>query len=119
MADYKKSEPSDKRKSPRHRNQHANSLFGEVFDLSAGGMKIFRKGLKQIEIGDEFAVDLQCEHLAVSLQVRVVHRECVGFHRHVYGVEFVEQDAALQAKVDQLIDAAYDPYACPSCWVAA
>ena len=119
MADYKKSKSSEKRKSPRQRNQHASSLFGEVFDLSAGGMKIFRKGLKQVEIGDEFAVDLKCEHLVVSLRVRVVHRESVGFHRHVYGVEFVEPDAALRVKVDQLIHAACDPYACPSCWVAA
>lgn len=119
MADQKKSSPSEKRRSPRLRNQHATSLFGEVFDLSSGGMKIFRKSSKLVEISEEFTVDLQCEHLNAGLRVRVVHRECVGFHRHVYGVEFVGLDDALAAKVERLIEAACEPCACPSCWVAA
>jgi len=119
MAADKSSNPSERRHSPRLRNQHATSLFGEVFDLSAGGMKVFRKSSKLIEIGQEFEVDLQCEHLSAMLRVRVVHRECVGFHRHVYGVEFVGLDAALSAKVRRVIDAACEPCACPSCWIAA
>ncbi len=119
MADHTESNPSDQRRSPRLRNQHATSLFGEVFDLSAGGMKIFRKSAKLVEIGDDLEVDLQCEHLSATLCVRVVHRECVGFHRHVYGVEFVGLDEAMTAKIGRVIEAACEPCACPSCWIAA
>jgi c-di-GMP-binding flagellar brake protein YcgR len=119
MAEHTPAHPSEKRRSPRLHNQHATSLFGEVFDLSAGGMKVFRKSSKLVEMGEEFTVDLQCEHLSASLRVRVVHRECVGFHRHVYGVEFVGVDDGLRAKIGRLIDAACEPCACPSCWIAA
>jgi hypothetical protein len=109
----------ERRRSPRRRNQHASTHFGEVFDLSAGGMQVFRKGTKLIDIGEELAVELQCEHLSAGLTVKVVRRECVGFHRHVYGVEFVDLDEALRAKVGRLIEAACEPCACASCWIAA
>jgi PilZ domain len=119
MAEHTPVNPSEKRLSPRRRNLQATSLFGEVFDLSAQGMKVFRKSAKLIEVGDELGVDLHCEHLSTALRVRVVRRECVGFHRHVYGVEFVGLDDALSAKVRRLIEMACEPCACPSCWIAA
>lgn len=111
--------PNEKRRSPRRRNQAATTHFGEVFDLSAGGMKVFRKGAKLIEVGEEFTVELQCEHLSMELIVCVVHRECVGFRRHVYGVEFVGLDAGLTKRIEGLIVAACEPCASPSCWIAA
>lgn len=119
MAEHTPPPVNEKRKSPRRRNQHATTHFGEVFDLSAGGMQVFRKGAKLIEIGEELAVELQCEHLSAALSVKVIRRECVGFHRHVYGVEFVGLDEGLKAKVGRLIEAACEPCACPSCWIAA
>ena len=119
MAEPTPMNPSEKRRSPRLRNKHATSLFGEVFDLSSGGMKVFRKSSKPVEIGEELDIDLQCDSLTAAVRVRVVHRECVGFHRHVYGVEFVGLDDGLRAKVQRLIVAACEPCACPSCWVAA
>lgn len=82
-------------------------------------MKVFRKGAKLIEIGEELVVDLQCEHHNAVLTIRVVHRECVGFRRHVYGVEFVGLDDGLRAKLGMMIESACEPCACPSCWVAA
>jgi c-di-GMP-binding flagellar brake protein YcgR len=109
----------ERRRSPRRRNRNATTHFGEVFDLSAGGMSVFRKGAELIEIGEELAVDLHCEHLSAELTVRVVHRECVGFRRHVYGVKFVGLNEAMQAKIGRLIDAACEPCACPTCWIAA
>lgn len=119
MADHKPVNPAEKRRSPRRRNQTATTLFGEVFDLSTEGMQVFRKSAKLIAIGDELEVDLHCEHLGATLRVRVVRRECVGFRRHVYGVEFVGLDDRLRAKLGGLIDAACEPCACPSCWIAA
>lgn len=109
----------EKRRSPRRRNHNASTHFGEVFDLSMGGMQVFRKSGKLIEIGEELAVELQCEHLSAAVTVKVVRRECVGVHRHVYGVAFVGLDEALKGKVGRLIEAACEPCACPSCWIAA
>ena len=80
---------------------------------------MFRKAKKVIEVDDEFVVEMRCEHLAVELTVRVVHRECVGFRRHVYGVEFVGLDEGLRRRVEGLMEAACEPCACPSCWIAA
>lgn len=111
--------PPDKRRTPRRRSRNATTLFGEVFDLSAGGMQVFRKGALLIEVGDELVVDLHCEHLSAAIPVRVVRRECVGFRRHVYGVEFVGIDDGLRAKLDRMIDVACEPCVCPSCWLAA
>ena len=110
---------TERRRSPRKRNQHATTHFGEVFDLSAGGMKVFRKSADIIEIGDELSVELQCEQYAAALTLRVVRRECVGFRRHVYGVEFVGLDDTLRTKIGRLIEAACEPCACASCWIAA
>ena len=119
MSDQPSKPKPTKRNFPRLKNKHATSLFGDVFDLSGGGMKIFRKSSKLVQIGDEFEVDLHCENLSVLLQVRVAHRECVGFHRHVYGVEFIDLNAGLNVKIGRLIQAACDPCASPSCWIAA
>ncbi len=119
MANQKPTKPTEKRNFPRLKNKHATSLFGDVFELSGGGMKVFRKSSKLVEIGDEFQVDLHCEHLSTLVRVRVVHRECVGFHRHVYGVEFVELTADLSVKIGRLVQAACEPCASPSCWIAA
>ena len=119
MADQQPKKQSERRVFPRLRNKHATSLFGDVFDLSTGGMKVFRKSSKLVEIGEELEIDLHCENLSALLRVRVMHRECVGYHRHVYGVEFIDLNADLRAKIARLMDAACDPCASPSCWIAA
>lgn len=119
MANQQPKKTTEKRNFPRLRNKNATSLFGEVFDLSGGGMKIFRKSTKLVEIGEELEIDLQCDNLCAAVRVKVKHRECVGFHRHVYGVEFVGLNADLSVKIGQLIDAACEPCASPSCWIAA
>ncbi len=82
-------------------------------------MQVFRKGSGVIEIDECLDIELQCEHLSATLPVRVVRRECVGFRRVVYGVEFVGLDAVQQTKLQRLVESACEPCACPSCWVAA
>ena len=82
-------------------------------------MQVFRKGSKRIEVGEELVVDLQCEHLSATIPARVVRRECVGFRRHVYGVQFVGIDDGLRTKLSRMIDAACEPCASPACWIAA
>jgi len=82
-------------------------------------MQVFRKGGQLLEIGDELDVELHCEHLLVTLPAKIIRRECVGIRRHVYGAEFGRIDEALRTKLKQLIDAACEPYANPSCWIAA
>lgn len=110
---------TERRRSPRWRNRGATTHFGEVFDLSAVGMKVFRKSARLVEIGAELAVRLECEHLSADLAVRVVRRECVGFHRHVYGVEFVGLDQEQHEQVLKLVEAACGLCACATCWIAA
>ncbi len=110
---------SEQRRSPRLKNKHATTHFGEVFDLSADGMKVFRKSSQTIELGDEVTVELQCETFSVELKIRVARRECVGYHRHVYGCEFIEIDEELREKVGRLVEAACEPCATASCWIAA
>lgn len=119
MTENNQPNPAERRRSPRRRNRNATSLFGDVFDLSVGGMQVFRKGLKLLAVGDELDVELQCEHLAVTLTARIVRRECVGTQRHVYGVEFVGLNKDLRTKLERLSDLACDPCAYPSCWIAA
>jgi hypothetical protein len=110
---------TEQRRSPRLRNRHATTHFGEVFDLSAEGMQVFRKSSKVLEVGNELTVELQCEHLSAEVVVRIARCECVGFHRHVYGVEFVGVGDELREKLSRLIEAACEPCARPSCWTAA
>jgi len=119
MRDNHPHSKSDRRRSTRRRSRSATTLFGDVFDLSPDGMQVFRKGAKLIEVGQTLVVDLQCEHLTAALPVKVVRRECVGYRRHVYGVQFDGIDKGLQAKLLLMIDAACEPCACPSCWIAA
>jgi c-di-GMP-binding flagellar brake protein YcgR len=110
---------SEGRRSPRLKNKLATTHFGEVFDLSPGGMKVFRKSSQVLEPGDQVTVELKCESLSAEVTVRVARRECAGFHRHIYGLEFIELHEELREKVMQLVKASCEPCAAASCWVAA
>lgn len=110
---------SEGRRAPRLKNKLATTHFGEVFDLSPGGMKVFRKSSHVLEPGDQITVELKCEQISIEVTVRVARRECVGFHRHIYGLEFIELHEELREKVLRLVEAACEPCATASCWVAA
>lgn len=64
--------------------------LGKILDLSASGMRVFRKGGAVAKVGDK--IHLVIEYLDASMKVGVVtvRADKVGFRKHMYGFQFID-----------------------------
>ena len=80
---------TDRRREPRQMTTNLGTPFGKVLDLSPDGALLFRKGVVQVEPGDELALHLEENGIELDLLCRVVRVSQVGLRRYEVGVEFI------------------------------
>ncbi len=83
---------NDRRKRGRIKANHTYCELGEVVDLSASGMKVFRKGRSVAKDGDELSLTIENTGNVAEVDCRIVYIEKTGFRKQTYGIEFLNVD---------------------------
>jgi PilZ domain-containing protein len=93
----------DRRRHGRLRCEQTSCCIGQIVDLSASGMLVKHRGRLMIENEQNLCVTVSHESgdSDVTVTVRVVRIERIGFRKHRYGLEFVDlQDGQKKQMVD-------------------
>lgn len=98
----------ERRKAGRLRTAEVTCSIGEVLDMSATGMKVFRRGRRAVCEGDRFTLTLKYRHFALPVDVRVVRILKRGFRKYELGVAFEEINPRIKAKLTDLARLASD-----------
>ena len=93
------SQERENRRHGRLATEGAVSTLGTVQDISASGMRVHRKGVPPVEVGQMFRLEirLDIETLAVMVIVRRIVK--LGWRRYEYGLEFSELTDADRARL--------------------
>jgi len=107
----------DRRQHQRVQVPALASPFGEVVDLSLGGMKVFHKGGKKLAVGDR--VDATLDHAVARAKVaaEVVWVEEVGLRRRLIGCRFLDLSPDSQASLERLVGAGHDEVKGPAVYL--
>ncbi len=76
--------------------------FGEVVDLSAQGIRLFRKGGFKWRVGQSISITLRWHEDQVAVTARILRARKVGFRRHDVGLQFVDPSLEVQAAITSL-----------------
>ena len=92
----------DRRRAGRLRTEGTESSLGHVVDMSAGGMRVVRKGGLPVEVGERFRVDLQVDQeiLAIDVEVRRVRK--MGRRKFEFGLQFIHLDDQMKQRLGRL-----------------
>ncbi len=93
---------SDRRRHGRIQTEAVTCSMGDVVDMSASGVKVRRKGRRAVQLGDSFTITLKYGQFALPVDVRVVRLQKIGFRRYIFGLEFLEVNEHIRAKLAQL-----------------
>lgn len=80
----------DRRKFGRLRTEGTDSSMGQVVDISAGGMRVVRKGALPVHEGERFRVDLQVDQEVMEIAVEVRRVRKMGRRRFEFGLQFID-----------------------------
>jgi PilZ domain len=80
---------SDSRRAGRLNCKRLRCELGEVLNISATGMLVYRKGRHALEPGHEAALTLIHVHGQVTVVCRVAWTKKIGFRRRLIGLQFV------------------------------
>ncbi|MCC6681300.1 MAG: PilZ domain-containing protein [Phycisphaeraceae bacterium] len=99
----------------RERRRHGRLLcedlrcnIGQIRDLSASGMKIFRKGSSIGQVGEclEITIEYMDSHMTVRAQI--IRNDKAGFRKRLYGFAFVDLTEEQKARLTALARIASD-----------
>ena len=79
----------ERRKFGRLRTEGTDSSMGQVVDISAGGMRVVRKGALPVQEGERFRVDLQVDKEIMEIAVEVRRIRKTGRRQFEFGLQFV------------------------------
>lgn len=79
----------ERRKFGRLKTDGTDSSMGQVLDISAGGMRVVRKGALPVHEGEKFRVDLQVDKEVIELDVLVCRVRKLGRRKFEFGLEFI------------------------------
>ena len=82
--------------------RHGRFTFGRLVDVSASGMRVFRKGRLRLKKGDCTTVRIRWTDTDISVKARVAWVRKLGFFKALVGFEFIEAEPATVAAVEQL-----------------
>ena len=77
-------------------------IFGEVVDLSASGIRVFRNGGMKWKVGDQIPLLLKWNEDTVELSAEVLRVRRLGFRRFDVGLSFVEVSEEVQEAIVKL-----------------
>jgi hypothetical protein len=85
--------------------------FATVVDMSASGLRAYRKGGCGVQAGDFLGLTLTWFEVSLPAKVRVAWVRSVGFRKHLLGLEFVDESATSRAAISRLNQLARDAMA--------
>ena len=86
-----------------HLTAYASGMkMGVVQDLSAGGLRIARRGGRPPEVGKQFMVELRWSDLKVMVPVTVVWTHRTGYLRYRVGLAFDKVSEQMQEQISHL-----------------
>jgi hypothetical protein len=109
---------ADRRKMPRVPTQGLTTPYGEVMNLSVGGLALFRKGSLGVHLGQRLTVRLEHEGSVIQLDGRVQRVRPMGLFRHEIGLRFVDLMPQTVHQLDELLKQLNDQVA-PRLWIEA
>ncbi len=77
-------------------------LLGDVVDLSASGVRVFRRGRLKWRIGDAVKMTLKWREDEVEVTARILRVQKLGFRRYDLGIEFVDLALDAQSAIAEL-----------------
>lgn len=80
---------SERRRHGRLRCEELTCNVGQIRNLSASGMQVFRKGGSIAKVGDEMQVVIEYLDSSMEVDVRTARADRLGFRKHLYGFEFI------------------------------
>jgi len=81
---------------------YGKKIFGEVVDLSASGIRVFRNGSMKWKVGDRIPLVLRWKEDAVEVTAEVLRVRRLGFRRFDVGLSFVEISGEVQEAIVKL-----------------
>jgi len=76
--------------------------MGEVLDISAGGMKVFRRNRPGPHAGDTLVVTIMALGREFKAPVRIGRVDCQGLFRVEVGLEFTSMTPELRAALTEI-----------------
>ena len=89
LANDPESAAQERRRYGRLKTEGTESSMGQVLDISAGGMRVVRKGALPVHEGEKFRVDLQVDKEIIELDVHVRRVRKLGRRKFEFGLEFI------------------------------
>ena len=106
---------AERRQHQRVRPYKASTCLGQVLDLSQSGMKLFRRGKLNLQVGQRIEADLQGKDHEIRVAARVLRIEKLGFRRHAIAMEFLDLSPEQHGGIAAIV-AAEDEYLSPTLW---
>lgn len=92
----------NRRRSGRVRCELVRCSMGEVLDISAGGMRVFRRNRPGPHAGDTVVVTIAALGREIKTPVRIGRVDCLGLFHVEVGLEFVEITAPLREALNEI-----------------
>lgn len=77
-------------------------VFGDVVDLSATGIRVFRNGGMKWKVGDTITLTLKWHEDSVDVKAKVLRVRRLGFRRHDIGLLFEEVSEEVREAIAKL-----------------
>lgn len=92
----------NRRRAGRLNCELVRCSMGEVLDISAGGMKVFRRNRPGPHAGDEVTVTIMALGREIKAPVRICRVDCLGLFKVEVGLEFTELTPELREALNQI-----------------
>lgn len=92
----------NRRRSGRLRCEAVRCSMGEVIDISAGGMRVFRRNRPGAHAGDTVTVTLDAMGHQIKAPVRICRVDCQGLFKVEIGLEFTQLTPELRATLNEI-----------------
>lgn len=99
---------SERRRHGRLRCEELTCNVGQIRDLSASGMQVFRKGGAIAKLGDEMQIVIEYLDSSMAVDVKTVRADKLGFRKHLFGFEFIHLTDEQKSRLGALARVAAD-----------
>ena len=82
--------------------RHGKKTYGKLLDLSASGMRIFRKGRVSEKQGDILGLTLVWSDTEIPVKAHIKWIKKVGFRKHLIGIAFDSLSPSTATAIQQL-----------------
>jgi len=108
LAFGKRESEQERRRHGRLRCEDLRCDVGQIRDLSASGMQVFRKGGSIAKLGAQMQLVITYMDASMAVDARCVRADRTGFRKHLYGFEFINLTDEQRSRLTALARIAAD-----------